>query len=99
MEKYIILIECEEECIDLQCEFSRVDSLYVVKISNPFDSDFFITGDHERHSYTEAAKYILDRGRVISIIPIVQKHTINFFRTYIRIEEINRHLAKMKGNL
>lgn len=97
MEKYIILVECEEQCIDLHCEFSYADNFYIAKITNPFDSVFIITEDNERQSYVQTAKYILDRGRIISIIPLLQKYSLNFFRTYIRIEEINRHLSRLKN--
>jgi hypothetical protein len=98
MEKYMILIECEEQCIDLECEFSFVDDFYTVKITDPFDSICIIAEDNERQCYAEAARYILDKGRIISIIPLIEKHPFNFFRIYIRIEEINRHLSGIKRN-
>lgn len=97
MEKYIILVECEEQCIDLHCDFSYADNFYTATITNPFDSIFVINEDDEREIYIQAAKYILDRGRVISVIPVSEKYSLNFFRTYIRIEEIDRHLSRLKN--
>lgn len=98
MEKYIILVECAEQCIDLLCEFSHTDNFYRAIITNPFDSIFVITEDIERQSYVKAAQYILDKGRVISVIPVSEKYSFNFFRTYIRIEEINRHLSRLRNS-
>jgi hypothetical protein len=97
MEKYIILVECAEQCIDLLCEFSHADNFCMATITNPFDSTFVITEDNERQSYIQVAKYILDRGRIISVIPLIEKYSINFFRIYIRIEEINRHLSRLNN--
>lgn len=97
MEKYIILVECAEQCIDLLCEFSHTDNFYTATITNPFDSIFVITEDNERQSYIQAAKYILDQGRVISLVPLIEKNSLNFFRIYLRIEEINRHLSRLKN--
>lgn len=99
MDVYIILIACEGQCIDLQCEFSHANHLYTAKITDPFDSTFVITEDYERKSYVAAAKYILDKGRIISIIPLIENDPLNFFRVYLRIEEIDRHLLRMKDNI
>lgn len=98
MGKYIILIDCEGFCIDLHCKFSHVENFYTVEITNPFDFTFIITKDDERQGYIEAAKYILDKGRIVSIIPLMEKNKHNFFHTYIRIEQINRHLSRLKRN-
>lgn len=99
MEKYIILLDCEEFLIDLHCEFFHTYNTYTVTIVNPFDSTFFINEDSESQSYVQAAKYILDKGRIISIIPGIEKHPHNFFPSYIRIEEINRHLSRFERKL
>ena len=96
MGKYIILIECEGYCIDLHCTFSCADNFCTVEITNPFDDTFIITKNNARQVHIEAAQYILDKGRIVSIIPIIQKHTHNFFHTYIRIEQINRHLSRLQ---
>lgn len=98
MGKYIILIDCEGYCIDLHCKFSYVENFCTVEITDPFDFTFIITRDDEREGYIEAAKYILDKGRIISIIPFPEKHVYNFFYSYIRIEQINRHLSRLKRN-
>jgi hypothetical protein len=85
-----------ETTVSLHCEFSQVDNIYAVTISNPFDFIFVINEDSELQSYIEAAKYILDKGRIISIIPNFEKHPHNFFLIYIKIENINRHYPDSK---
>lgn len=96
MEKYIILIDLEGYCVDLHCTFLYVDNFCTVEITNPFGDTFIITKDNAREGHIEAAKYILDKGRIVSIIPIIETHTHNFFHTYIRIEQINRHLSRLE---
>ncbi|OCB78207.1 hypothetical protein B0A79_15475 [Flavobacterium piscis] len=96
MEKYIILLDCEDFIIDLHCEFFQINNICTVTIANPFDSTFVISEDLESRIYAQAAKYILDKGRIISIIPAVEKHPHNFFSAYIRVEQINRHLLRFK---
>lgn len=96
MEIYIILIDCGEHCIDFRCKFSYVNNCYTVEIIDPYDSIFFIKEYDEAQSYLAAAKHILDKGRIISLTPIIQKYPLNFFRIYIRIEEINRLLTRLK---
>jgi len=98
MEEYIILIDCEGYRIDLHCKFSSVDDFCTVEITDPFDYTYIITKDDERQGYIEAVKYILDKGSIVSIIPLLENHKHNFFPTYIRIEQINRHLLRLRGN-
>jgi hypothetical protein len=95
MEKYIILVDNKECCIDLCCVF-WCSNFYTVEITDPFDNTFFITEYYQQQSYAQAAKYILDRGSIISIIPVTEQHKINFLRIYLRIEEINRQVLKSK---
>jgi len=97
VEKYLILVDCEKHCIDLQCEFMRIDDMYQVKIIHPFEPPFVIMEDLEKQIYAKAAKYILDKGKIISIVTL-EKRPINFFHVSIRIEEINRHLSKFKSD-
>ena len=98
MENYIILINCEEQCIDMHCEFSYVNNFYTAEITDPFNFSVIIKEDCERQCYAEAAKYLLDKGKIISVAHIVEKHPFNFFSIYIRIEEINRHLTRFNKN-
>lgn len=98
MKEYIILIDCEEHCIDLHCKFSCVDNFWKVGITDPFDYTFIITGDNERQVYIETAKYILDKGKIVSIIPSIEKDPHNLLHTYIRLEQIKRHLSGLKRN-
>jgi urate oxidase len=95
MEKYIILVDCGAECIDLHCELSGTENCFTAQITDGFHSEMIITDRIKNICYAKSASYILDKGRVISIVPL-EKNSGNFFRTYIRIEEINRHLSRLK---
>lgn len=92
------MVECKGYCIDLHCMFSCVENFCTVEITDPFDHTFIIEMDDESQVYIEAAKYIVDKGKIVSIIPLLEKHTRNFFPTYIRIEQINRHLLGLRRN-
>lgn len=98
MEEYLVLINCEEHCIDLHCKFSYLDNFWTVEITDPFDYTFIITRDDERQVYIEAAKFLLDKGRIVSMIPPIEKHSHNFLHTYIRLEQIKKHLSRLKKN-
>ena len=99
MEKYIILIDSQHHCVDLCCAFSMANNVWTVEITDPYGNAFFIVQKERRQSYAQAAKYILDQGVVITIAPIDAKNSINYFRSYIRMEQVSRHLAVMRGNL
>ena len=96
IENYIILVNCEEQCLDLHCEFYFAENFYTAEITDPYDLSVIIKENYERECYAEAAKYILDKGRIISVVPLIEKNPFNFFSIYIRIEEINRHLTRLK---
>jgi hypothetical protein len=98
MEKYIILLDNGEMCIDLHCEVNLTDNLYTVQITDGTDmlhSEIIIKDYLQNLCYANSARYILNRGRIISIIPL-EKYPVNFFISYIRIEEIHRHLLRLK---
>ena len=94
MEKYIILVENENYCNDFHCEIQITDQLYTAMITNEIHSDKIITAESLIECYTELAKYILDFGKIVSVMPTTETHKTQIFRSYIRIEEINRHLSK-----
>jgi len=94
MEKYIILVENENYCNDFHCEIQITDDLYIAVITNEIHPDKSINAESSTECYTKVAKYILDLGKIISVMSTSETHKIQIFRSYIRIEEINRHLSK-----
>jgi hypothetical protein len=80
MEKYIILLDNGELCIDLHCEINLMDNFYTVQITDGtdgFNSDIIIKDYIQSLCYTNSARYILDKGRIISITPL-EKYPVNF---------------------
>jgi hypothetical protein len=101
MEKYVVLLDNGELCIDLHCEVNLMNNIHTVQITDGTDgyhSDIIIKDYLQNLCYINSARYILDRGRVISIVPL-GKYPVNFFITYIRIEEIQRNLSRFRRNL
>jgi hypothetical protein len=99
MEKYIILVNCELYCNDFYCTIYNKDNIFTAELTNEFHSDSIITATTKIAFYAELAQYILNYGPVISIIPISEKHQLQIFQSFIRIEEIKRHLIHIKKNL
>jgi len=98
MEKYIVLLNNGELCIDLHCEVGLINNIYTVHITDGTDglvAEIIIKDYVQNLCYTNSARYILDRGRIISIIPL-EKYPVNFFITYIRIEQMQRHLSRLR---
>ena len=99
MEKYIILVDDTISCNDFHCEINRVKGFYKAKITAELVSDMIITGANQNEFYTKLVSYIFDCGRIISIIPVSEKNSIIILQSYVRIEEIRRHLSRLKGDI
>lgn len=96
MEEYIILVNDTNYCYDFHCIFQNIKDLYIAEITSELRAPMIITYSNPISIYREVAKYILDCGKIISIIPVSEEHKIQIFKAYVRIEEIDRYLLLIR---
>ena len=96
MEEYIVLVNDTNYCYDFHCTFENMKDSCIAEITSELRPRIIINESNPNACYREAAKYMLDFGQIISIMPVSEKHNTQIFRAYVRIEEINRHLLRIR---